>query len=67
MMVAVDYRRGFEARLGDASPMARYAAFVRDTDQRQRQLPQQLRAGAARTDADCQRRAKKMTYKSGHP
>jgi len=36
MMVAVDYRPGFEGLFADASPLARYAAFVRDTDQRRR-------------------------------
>lgn len=36
MMVAVDYGPGFEALFGDASPMTRYAAFVRDSDQRRR-------------------------------
>ena len=36
MMVAVDYEPGFEARLGDACPSTRYAAFVRDTEQRRR-------------------------------
>jgi hypothetical protein len=36
MMVAVDYRPGFEQALAGASPLVRYAAFVRDTDQRRR-------------------------------
>ena len=30
LMVAVDYTPGFEARLADACPLARYAAFVSD-------------------------------------
>lgn len=30
LLVAVDYAPGFEARLADASPVARYAAFVGD-------------------------------------
>ena len=38
MMVAVDYKAGFEARFGEAPPLTRYAAFVRDTDERRRQL-----------------------------
>jgi hypothetical protein len=36
MTVAVDFEPGFEAVFGDAAPMTRYAAFVRDTDQRRR-------------------------------
>jgi hypothetical protein len=36
LMVAVDFKPGFEMALGDAVPLARYAAFVRDTDQRRR-------------------------------
>jgi hypothetical protein len=36
MMVAIDFKPGFEAQFGDATPMTRYAAFVRDTDQRRR-------------------------------
>lgn len=35
-MVAVDYVPGFEASIADASPIARYAAFVRDTEARRR-------------------------------
>ena len=31
LMVEVDYTPGFESRLAEASPLARYAAFVRDT------------------------------------
>lgn len=30
LMIAVDYKPGFEAGLGAASPLTRYAAFVRD-------------------------------------
>ena len=33
---SVDFEPGFEAVFGDAAPMTRYAAFVRDTDQRRR-------------------------------
>ena len=36
LMIAVDYRPGFEAAIGDASPIARYAAFVRDCAERRR-------------------------------
>jgi hypothetical protein len=36
MMVAVDFEPGFEALFADAAPLTRYAAFVRDTDQRRR-------------------------------
>jgi hypothetical protein len=36
MMVAVDFKPGFETAFGDATPLTRYAAFVRDTDQRRR-------------------------------
>ena len=36
MMVAVDFKPGFEALFGDAAPLTRYAAFVRDTDKRRR-------------------------------
>jgi hypothetical protein len=34
MMVAVDFKPGFEVLFGHATPMTRYAAFVRDTYQR---------------------------------
>ena len=36
IMIAVDYRPGFEATFAAAEPLARYAAFVRDTDRRRR-------------------------------
>jgi hypothetical protein len=36
MMVAVDYKPGFERTFGAAEPLTRYAAFVRDADQRRR-------------------------------
>ena len=36
MMVAVDYKPGFEALFAAADPLARYAAFIRDTDLRRR-------------------------------
>ena len=38
-MIAVDYRPGFEATIGDASPLVRYAAFVRDCAERRRAVP----------------------------
>lgn len=44
LLVAVDYVPGFEARLGQARPVARYAAFVADTVGRYRASPE-LRAG----------------------
>jgi hypothetical protein len=34
MMVAVDFKPGFERSFAAAEPLSRYAAFVRDTDQR---------------------------------
>ena len=34
MMVAVDFKPGFERSFAAAEPLTRYAAFVRDTDQR---------------------------------
>ena len=34
MMVAVDFKPGFEGSFAAAEPLTRYAAFVRDTDQR---------------------------------
>ena len=34
MMVAVDFKSGFEGSFAEAEPLTRYAAFVRDTDQR---------------------------------
>jgi hypothetical protein len=34
MMVAVDYTPGFERSFAEAEPLTRYAAFVRDADQR---------------------------------
>ena len=36
LMVGVDYRPGFEAELGAADPMVRYAAFIRDGLDRRR-------------------------------
>lgn len=36
LMVAVDYRPGFEAKLALVPPLARYAAFIRDVDGRRR-------------------------------
>lgn len=36
MMVAVDYKPGFEQTFAAAEPLTRYAAFVRDADQRRR-------------------------------
>jgi hypothetical protein len=36
LMVAVDYLPAFEARCSEASPLSRYAAFVRDTQRRHR-------------------------------
>jgi hypothetical protein len=36
LMVAVDFVTGFEADLGAATPLTRYAAFVRDADHRRR-------------------------------
>jgi hypothetical protein len=36
LMVGVDYRSGFEATIADASPTARYAAFIRDAEDRRR-------------------------------
>jgi hypothetical protein len=36
MMVAVDFKPGFETIFGDATPLTRYAAFVRDAHQRLR-------------------------------
>ena len=36
MMVAVDFKPGFETLFGDATPLMRYAAFVRDAHQRLR-------------------------------
>ena len=36
LMVAVDYRPGFETAIADATPIARYAAFIRDAEARRR-------------------------------
>jgi hypothetical protein len=36
LMVAVDYRPGFEAELGNVPPLTRYAAFIRDAEGRRR-------------------------------
>jgi hypothetical protein len=36
LMIAVDYKPGFEAAIAEASPLTRYAAFVRDTARRRR-------------------------------
>ncbi len=36
LMIAVDYHPGFEAAMGQASPTARYAAFIRDAEARRR-------------------------------
>ena len=37
MMVAVDFKPGFERSFAAAEPLTRYATFVRDTDQRRHQ------------------------------
>ncbi len=34
MMVAIDFTPGFEAAFADATPLTRYAAFIRDWDER---------------------------------
>jgi hypothetical protein len=39
MMVAIDYQPGFERTFADADPLTRYAAFVRDTDERRQGQP----------------------------
>jgi hypothetical protein len=39
LMVAVDYVPGFETELATATPLARYAAFVRDAERRRRRPP----------------------------
>jgi len=36
MMVAVDFKPGFEQAFAAATPLGRYAMFVRDTDRRRR-------------------------------
>lgn len=38
LLVTVDYVPGFEARLAEASPLARYSAFVQDADGRDRRM-----------------------------
>ena len=38
LMVAVDFRPGFEAAFAMADPLARYASFIRDTDLRRRRI-----------------------------
>jgi hypothetical protein len=38
LLVTVDYVPGFEARLAEASPLARYSAFVQDADGRHRRM-----------------------------
>ena len=38
LMVAVDFRPGFEAAFAEADPLARYASFIRDTDLRRRRI-----------------------------
>jgi len=39
LMIAVAYRPGFEAAIAGATPIARYAAFVRDCTDRRRRAP----------------------------
>lgn len=39
LLVTVDYVPGFEEQLAEASPLARYAAFIRDADIRERSIP----------------------------
>jgi hypothetical protein len=46
MMVAVDFKPGFEQAFAAATPLVRYAAFVRDADRRSRT------AGHSRSDPD---------------
>jgi hypothetical protein len=49
IMVAVDFTPGFEAMFGQADPLTRYSAFVRDAEARRRT------AGRARTDDEVPR------------
>jgi len=49
IMVAVDYTPGFEAMFGQADPLTRYSAFVRDAEARRRS------GGRARTDDEVPR------------
>jgi len=49
IMVAVDFTPGFEAMFGQADPLTRYSAFVRDAEARRRS------AGRARTDDEVPR------------
>lgn len=39
LLVTVDYVPGFEERLAHATPLARYAAFIRDAETRDRAMP----------------------------
>lgn len=39
LLVTVDYVPGFEERLAHATPLARYAAFIRDAETRERGMP----------------------------
>jgi hypothetical protein len=39
LLVTVDYVPGFEERLGETSPLARYAAFLQDAEARDQSLP----------------------------
>jgi hypothetical protein len=39
VMIAIDYQPGFEARMAEATPLARYGAFIADTIARYRDAP----------------------------
>ena len=56
LLVTVDYVPGFEERLAQSAPLARYAAFIRDEAAHQHSLPVEIREGrpfanAVRTEA----------------
>ena len=42
MMIAIDFQPGFESSFADATPLTRYAAFVRDTEARRRRTSSAL-------------------------
>jgi hypothetical protein len=57
LLVTVDYVPGFEERLAEATPLARYAAFIKDAETRERALPPGMRdirpfARTIRSEAD---------------
>jgi hypothetical protein len=70
LLVTVDYVPGFEERLARATPLARYAAFIRDANAHERGLPSGVRelrpfADTVRCEADRLEREHPVEWAAG--